>query len=69
VAHADSSGSPAYNQRLSERRASAVRAALAANGIPAANITTEGRGEGDLLVQTDDGVKEPQNRRATIDMK
>lgn len=69
VAHTDSSGSPAYNQRLSERRASAVRAALAQNGISAASITTEGHGEGDLIVRTGDGVKEPQNRRATIDMK
>lgn len=69
VAHTDSAGSSASNQRLSERRALAVRAALAANGIPASAITTEGRGEDDLMVQTGDGVKEPQNRRATIDMK
>jgi outer membrane protein OmpA-like peptidoglycan-associated protein len=69
VAHTDSSGSDAHNQSLSERRANAVRAGLAANGIPATAITTEGRGEGDLMVHTGDGVKEPQNRRATIDMK
>jgi outer membrane protein OmpA-like peptidoglycan-associated protein len=69
VAHTDSSGSPAYNQNLSERRAAAVRNALVANGIAADGITTEGRGEGDLMVRTGDGVKEPQNRRATIDMK
>ncbi|NOT38962.1 MAG: OmpA family protein [Alphaproteobacteria bacterium] len=69
VAHTDSSGSTAYNQRLSERRAGAIRAALATNGIPANAITTEGRGEGDLMVRTGDGIKEPQNRRATIDMK
>lgn len=69
VAHTDSSGSDTYNQNLSERRANAVRAALAANGIPTSAITSEGRGEGDLMVHTGDGVKEPQNRRATIDMK
>ncbi len=69
VAHTDSSGSTAYNQRLSERRASAVRASLAQNGIPADSISTEGHGEGDLMVRTGDGVKEPQNRRATIDMR
>ena len=69
VAHTDSSGSAAYNQILSERRANAVRAALEANGIPAAGITASGRGEGELMVNTGDGVKEPQNRRATIDMK
>jgi outer membrane protein OmpA-like peptidoglycan-associated protein len=69
VAHTDSSGSSAYNQNLSERRANAVRTALEANGIPAANITASGLGEGELMVNTGDGVKEPQNRRATIDMK
>ncbi len=69
VAHTDSSGSPAYNQNLSERRANAVRNALVNFGIAAASISTEGRGEADLLVRTDDGIKEPQNRRATIDMK
>lgn len=69
VAHTDSSGSDAYNQRLSERRANAVRGALEANGIPGASITASGRGEGELMVNTGDGVKEPQNRRATIDMK
>lgn len=69
VAHTDSSGSPGYNQNLSERRAAAVRNALVGMGIPAAAITAEGHGEGDLMVRTGDGVKEPQNRRATIDMK
>lgn len=69
VAHTDSSGSNTANLRLSERRANAVRAALEANGIPGANITASGRGEGELMVNTGDGIKEPQNRRATIDMK
>ena len=31
-------------------------------------ITTEGRGETDLARATADGVREPQNRRATIDL-
>ncbi len=66
IGHTDTSGSPAYNQRLSVRRADSVRQALVAKGIPAANITTEGRGENQLLVQTGPNVREPSNRRAQI---
>ncbi|WP_207456536.1 OmpA family protein [Azospirillum sp. SYSU D00513] len=66
IGHTDTSGSPAYNQRLSNRRAEAVKQALAARGVPASNITTEGRGETQLLVQTGPNVREPSNRRAQI---
>ncbi|HYG89931.1 MAG TPA: OmpA family protein [Azospirillum sp.] len=66
IGHTDTSGSPSYNQRLSERRAEAVRRALVARGVPAANITTEGKGETSLLVPTGDNVREPSNRRAQI---
>ncbi len=68
VGHTDSSGSNAYNQRLSECRANAAKSNLAGKGVPDGAITTAGRGESELLVQTGDGVKEPQNRRATIDV-
>lgn len=66
VGHTDSSGSPAYNQKLSVARATAVKNALIAKGIVAANITTEGKGESQLLVQTGANVREPSNRRAQI---
>lgn len=69
VGHTDTSGSDTYNQSLSERRASAVRGALASHGIDDSKISTSGRGETSLLVQSGDGVKEPQNRRATIDLQ
>ena len=51
---------------LSLRRANAVKDALVKLGVPAAAITTVGRGEAGLLVQTGDGVREPQNRRVEI---
>ncbi|AWK87223.1 OmpA family protein [Azospirillum thermophilum] len=66
VGHTDTSGSPAYNQKLSVRRAEAVKKALVSKGIAAANITTEGKGETQLLVQTGPNVREPSNRRAQI---
>jgi outer membrane protein OmpA-like peptidoglycan-associated protein len=68
VGHTDTSGSNAYNQKLSECRAGAVKSNLVGKGISDGSISMSGKGEGDLMVQTGDGVKEPQNRRATVDM-
>jgi OOP family OmpA-OmpF porin len=68
VGHTDSSGSDSYNEALSLRRAAAVKGALVGLGIEDAKITANGKGESELLVKTGDGVKEPQNRRATIDL-
>lgn len=64
----DTTGSPQYNQVLSERRAAAVADAMIARGVDATRITTKGLGENDLLVPTGDGVAEPQNRRAQIEV-
>ncbi len=64
--YTDRSGSPGYNQRLSERRAAAVAAALARLGVPRDQMTVAGRGENDNRVPTADGVREPQNRRVEI---
>jgi OmpA-OmpF porin, OOP family len=66
--HTDTMGSNSYNQRLSVRRSNTVRAEMVRQGIPNGSITSTGRGETELLVQTADSVKEPQNRRATIDL-
>jgi OmpA-OmpF porin, OOP family len=64
--HTDTVGSANYNQRLSERRANAVRKALIAEGLPANEIDARGVGKSELAVPTADGVKEPRNRRAVI---
>lgn len=45
VGHTDSMGKPDYNQKLSERRANAVKDYLVAGGIPAEKITASGKGE------------------------
>ena len=68
IGHTDTVGSDRYNNALSMRRSGTVKEALAGYGIPASAISTAGRGESELMVQTGDGVKEPQNRRATIDL-
>jgi OOP family OmpA-OmpF porin len=64
--YTDRSGSPGYNQRLSERRANNVAKALAALGVPKEQMAVSGRGENDNRVPTADGVREPQNRRVEI---
>jgi OOP family OmpA-OmpF porin len=69
IGHTDTAGPPAYNLRLSERRAENVAAQLIREGIPATIITTEGVGENDLAVQTPDNTPMQANRRATIDFE
>jgi OmpA-OmpF porin, OOP family len=64
--HADRSGPDAYNMALSMRRATAVKARLLALGVPESEITIQAKGESDPLVPTEDGVREPQNRRVEI---
>jgi OmpA-OmpF porin, OOP family len=66
VGHADTSGPADYNDRLSMRRADAVRAALIQRGVPAGLIQSSARGENELLVPTPDNVREPSNRRVNI---
>ena len=68
VGHTDTSGSAAYNIRLSERRAKAVADALAGMGVAQSAMSVDWKGKTDLAVQTGDGVKEPLNRRSTIDI-
>ena len=68
VGHTDTSGSPAYNVRLSERRAKAVADALVGAGVAQTTLSVDWKGETTPAVATGDGVKEPLNRRSTIDI-
>jgi OmpA-OmpF porin, OOP family len=64
--YTDTSGTPAYNRALSERRAHAVASELVRDGVAAGSITIRGFGETHPLVPTGPGVREPQNRRVEI---
>jgi OOP family OmpA-OmpF porin len=64
--HADRSGPADYNMGLSERRARAVAAALVAKGVPADVLDVQWFGETQPRIATEDGVKEPENRRVEI---
>jgi OmpA-OmpF porin, OOP family len=69
VGHTDTSGAAKYNQKLSERRAEAVRAELIHDGVPGDEIAVSGRGESDLAVPTGNNVRTPQNRRVVIELQ
>lgn len=62
----DTSGTPVYNQGLSERRARVVAAELVRDGVPQNVISMHAYGDTHLLVPTGPGVREPQNRRVEI---
>lgn len=64
--YTDLSGTAAYNQRLSVRRAQSVANELVADGVPRAAITIHGFGESNPMVPTAQGVREAQNRRVEI---
>jgi outer membrane protein OmpA-like peptidoglycan-associated protein len=66
VGHADNSGSAAYNQDLSQRRASSVAQAIVSTGVPSGRVSAIGRGEDQPIASnlTDSG--RAQNRRVEI---
>lgn len=64
--HADRSGPDAYNMGLSQRRANSVQKELQSLGVAKQEINTVAKGETEPLVATDDGVREPRNRRVEI---
>jgi outer membrane protein OmpA-like peptidoglycan-associated protein len=67
--YTDLSGTPAYNQGLSVRRAKSVEAELIRDGVAPGEIDIHGYGESNPLVPTAPGVREPQNRRVEIVLK
>ena len=64
--NADQSGTHAYNQRLSLRRAQTVAAELVRDGVPSGEIRIQAFGDSTPLVPAAPGVREPQNRRVAI---
>ena len=66
VGHTDNVGTDAYNQTLSEQRASSAADVLASYGVPRARVRTAGRGEGEPIATNDDEAGRQQNRRVEI---
>jgi OmpA-OmpF porin, OOP family len=68
IGHADSIGSDAYNQRLSIRRAEAVKAYLVSKGIEANRVYTEGKGEKQPVADNKTRDGRAKNRRTEIEV-
>ena len=68
VGHTDSIGTDAYNQKLSVRRAEAVKAYLVSKGIEKNRIYTEGKGEKQPIADNRTKEGRAKNRRVEIEV-
>ena len=68
VGHTDSIGSEEYNQKLSVRRAEAVKAYLVSTGVDATRIYTEGKGEAQAVADNKTTEGRAKNRRVTVEV-
>jgi len=68
VGHTDAVGSDAYNQKLSLRRAEAVKAYLVSKGIEANRIYTEGKGKKQPVADNNSAEGRAKNRRVEIEV-
>lgn len=66
IGHTDTTGTDAYNMKLSAQRAQVVKDFLVSKGISEESITTSYHGKRDLLIPTADNVSEPKNRRVEV---
>lgn len=69
VGHTDSTGSESYNQKLSERRASAVASYLSSQGVNSSRMVTWGRGESEPIATNETKAGRARNRRVDIVVK
>lgn len=67
--HTDSSGSAAYNEKLSRERAASVRSYLVTHGIEAGQITSEGYGEKYPIATNKTAAGRQQNRRVEVTLE
>jgi OmpA-OmpF porin, OOP family len=68
VGHTDSVGSDAYNQKLSVRRAEAVKAYLVSKGVEKNRVYTEGKGEKQPVADNKTSQGRAKNRRVEIEV-
>ena len=68
VGHTDSIGTVPYNQRLSVRRAEAVKAFLVSQGIERNRVYTEGKGESQPVADNRTKEGRAKNRRVEIEV-
>ena len=66
VGHTDTLGSGSDNDALSRDRATEISGVLVERGLPSHMVSAVGRGERELLVETEDGISNPLNRRVEV---
>lgn len=66
IGHTDNTGTAAHNMDLSVRRADAVKNYITSNGIDAARLTTQGKGETEPIADNSTTKGRAQNRRVEI---
>ena len=68
VGHTDSVGTDAYNQKLGQRRAEAVKAYLVSQGVPANRIYTDSKGESQPIADNRTREGRAKNRRVEVEV-
>jgi OmpA-OmpF porin, OOP family len=68
VGHTDSVGTAAYNQKLSLRRADAVKAYMVSKGFDTSRIYTEGKGETQPVADNKTAQGRAKNRRVAVEI-
>lgn len=68
VGHTDAVGPDTYNQKLSQRRAEAVKAYLVAQGVETSRVYTEGKGETQPVADNTSAAGRAKNRRVTVEV-
>ena len=68
VGHTDSVGTDEYNQKLSVRRAEAVKAYLQSKGVESNRVYTEGKGEKQPVADNKTAAGRAKNRRVEIEV-
>lgn len=64
--YTDSTGTPTFNEQLSQQRAASVQSYMVQQGVPAGSIATRGFGQANPIASNDTATGRQQNRRVEL---